>query len=154
MPVVGVDHGEDPITVIPAADRLEPGPGHHNVGSFYQIVLNGGEIRTGPSRQVIQPGDRRLGVSCAGWRSKRLPFVGVAHARLARRGIYSGVMANAPLTVDALTAGRAALACGAWSEARSWFEHALSFRTVAGGVGGVELGDMVVGGCRAVPGSP
>lgn len=74
----GVEHGEDPIDavvrelreetglegrpqqllgidsrVIPAAERLEPGEDHHNVGVFYEVTITGGAERLEPDLEIV-----------------------------------------------------------------------------------------------------
>ena len=40
--------------VIPAADRFAGGPGHHNVGIFYQVRITGGHLRSEPNGETAE----------------------------------------------------------------------------------------------------
>lgn len=78
LPGGGIEHGEDPIQtpvrelheetgylgavqqllgvdsrIIPAAERLQPGPEHHNVGIFYRLAIIGGVLRTEPDHEIL-----------------------------------------------------------------------------------------------------
>jgi len=38
--------------VIPASERLHPGPEHHNVGIHYRVAVTGGVLRTVPDQEI------------------------------------------------------------------------------------------------------
>jgi 8-oxo-dGTP diphosphatase len=78
LPGGGVEHGEDPIKtpvrelheetgyrgaverllgvdsrIIPAAERLRPGPEHQNIGIYYRVSVTGGDLRTESDAEIV-----------------------------------------------------------------------------------------------------